>query len=132
MGAENALRSCGLWGVTLGTCGCLIGCVGDSSDAFRINPMVDEAVITHVEVVDDRGVVVNLCCLPWGDAIVVRMRVAKMSNRHERETIPTQAEIETDADGEPVIKESNAFPIHRARRQRRPAAVLVRIPPRYP
>ena len=33
---------------------------GDSGDVFRINPMVDEVVIADTEVVDDRGMVVNL------------------------------------------------------------------------
>ena len=105
---------------------------GDGGDVFRRNAAVDEIVIVDVEVVDDRGVIINLRYLGRGHAIAARMRVAKMSNRHKRETIPTQTEIETDADGDPVIKESNTIPIHRARRQRRPAAVIVRIPLGHP
>ena len=108
------------------------GCVGNGDDVFRINPPVDKIAAMPIEIVDYRGVIINLRYLGPCHEIAAWMRVAKTSNRHKGETIPTQAEIETDADGEPVIKESNAFPIHRARRQRRPAAVLVRIPPRYP
>ena len=108
------------------------GLSGDIGDVFRVNSMVDEMVIMNIEVVDDRGAVVNLRYMARCHAIAARMRVAKMPNRHKRETIPAQAEIETDADGDPVKKESNAFPVHRARRQRRPAAVIVRIPPGHP
>ena len=108
------------------------GGMGNGGDVFRINPPVGKIAAVTIEIVDYRGVIINLRDLGRCHAITARMRVAKMSNRHKRETIPTQAEIETDADGEPVIKESNAIPIYRARRQWCPAAVIVRIPPRHP
>ena len=101
------------------------GRVGDGGDVFRINPPVGEVAAMTIETVDYRGVIINLRDLVPGHAITARMRIAKMSNRHKRETVPTQTEIETDADGEPVIKESNALAIHRARRQWRPAAVII-------
>ena len=113
----------GRWGVPDGDG--TDGCVGDGGDVFRINPPVGQVATVTVEVVDDRGVIINLRDLGPGHAITARMRVAKMSNRDKRETIPTQAEVETDADGEPVIKESNALPVHRARRQWRPAAIVI-------
>lgn len=51
---------------------------GDSGDAFRINPMVDEVVIANIEVVDDRGAVVNLCHLRSRSAKTVWVRITKM------------------------------------------------------
>ncbi len=104
------------------------------NDAFRRDAGIDKGPVmtVEIEVIDDRGVIINLCYLGRRHAIAARMRVAKMSNWHKRETIPTQAEIETDADGESVIKESHTILIHRARRQWRPAAVIVRISPRHP
>ena len=107
-------------------------CSGDRSDAFGSNPPVDEVVVANLEVVDDRGVVVNLCYLRCSDAKAVWVRITKMPDRHERETIHIQTKVESNADGGTVIKEPNAFPVHRARRQRRPAAVIVRIPPGHP
>ena len=108
------------------------GCVGDSSDAFRINPMVDEAVITHVEVVDDRGVVVNLRYLRCTDAKAAWVWITKMPDRHECETIHAQTKVESNANVAAPVKKPDAFPIRRKWRQRRPAAVIVRIPPGHP
>jgi hypothetical protein len=100
------------------------GCMGNGGDVFRIDPPVGKSAALTIEIVEYRGVIKNLRDLGRCHAITARMRVEKMSNWHKRETIPTQAEIETDADGEPVIKESDALPIHRVRRQWRPAAVV--------
>jgi hypothetical protein len=36
------------------------GCVGDGGDVFRINPPVGQVTTVTVEIVDDRGVIVNL------------------------------------------------------------------------
>ena len=137
--AAIATELIAMWAVS-GRRGCvpdcdgMDGCMRVGNDSFRRDASIDKGpvVAVEIEVIDDRGVIINLRHLGRCHAIAARVRVAKMSNRHKRETIPTQAEIETDADGEPVIKESNTIPIRRARRQWRPAAVIVRISPRHP
>src|ERR1017187_1132786 len=108
------------------------GCVGNGGAVFRINPPVGQVATVTVEIVDDRGVVVNLCYLRWSGAKTAWVRVTKMTDRHERETIYAQTKVESKTDVEAPIKEAGAFPIHRKWRQRRPAAVIVRIPPGHP
>ena len=44
------------------------GGMGNGGDMFRINPMIDEVVIANIEVVDHRGVIVNLRYLRWSAA----------------------------------------------------------------
>ena len=137
--AAIATELIAVWAVS-GRRGCIPDCDGmdggmrAGNDSFRRDAGIDKvsAVTVEIEVIDDRGVIINLRDLGRRHAIAARMRVAKMSNWHKRETIPTQAEIETDADGEPVIKESHTILIHRAWRQWRPAAVIVRISPGHP
>ena len=51
---------------------------GDSSDVLWINPMVDEVVVANLEVVDDRGAVVNLCHLRSRGAKAAWVRITKM------------------------------------------------------
>src|ERR1017187_8529211 len=65
------------------------GCVGDGGDVFRINPPVGQVAAVAVEIVDNRGVVVNLRHLRWSGAKAVWVRVAKMTDRHKQETVPT-------------------------------------------
>ena len=108
------------------------GCMGDGGDAFRINPPVGQAAAVTVEIVDDRGLIVNLRDLGRCRAIMARMRVAKMLYRNKRETICAQTPVETDADGASAIKETDAGLVGCIRRQRRPAAVTTRIPPGHP
>ena len=60
---------------------------GDNSDVFRRNSAVDEVMIANIEVIDDRGVIVNLCHLRWSGAKAAWVRVTKMTDRHKRETI---------------------------------------------
>jgi len=60
---------------------------GDGGDMFRINPPVGQVVTVTVEIVNDRGVVVNLRYLRWSGAKAAWVRVTKMTDRHERETI---------------------------------------------
>ena len=108
------------------------GCVGDSGDVFRINPMVDEVVIMHVEVVDDCGVIVNLRYLRCTDAKAAWVWITKMPDRNECETIHAQTKVESNANVAAPVKKTDAFPIRRKWRQRRPAAVIVRIPPGHP
>ena len=137
--AAIAAELIAVWAVS-GRRGCIPDCDGmdggmrAGNDSFRRDAGIDKGPVmaVEIEVIDDRGVIINLRDLARRHAITAWMRVAKMSNRHKRETVPTQAEIETDTDGEPVIKESNALAIHRAWRQWCPAAVIVRIPPRHP
>ena len=105
---------------------------GDSGDVFRINPMVDEVVIMHVEVVDDCGVIVNLRYLRCTDAKAAWVWITKMPDRNECETIHAQTKVESNANVAAPVKKTDAFPIHRMRWQRRPAAVIVRIPPGHP
>ena len=90
------------------------------------------AVAVHVEIVDDGRATINLRHLRRRDAMGARMRVAKIPRRHEREKIHAQAEIKIGADGRAVVENSHACPISRARRQRRPAAIIIRVTPRHP
>jgi len=48
---------------------------------FRRNSAVDEVVIANIEVVDHRGVIVNLRYLCWSSAKAVWVRVTKMTDR---------------------------------------------------
>jgi hypothetical protein len=86
---------------------------GDSGDVFRINSTIDEVVIANIEVVDDRGMVVNLRYLRWSGTKAAWVRVTKMTDRHERETIYAQTKVESNADVAVPIKEADAFPIPR-------------------
>lgn len=80
---------------------------------FRRNSAVDEVVIANVEVVDHRGVIVNLCYLGRRHTMTAWMRVAKISCRHKRETVYVQTKIESNTDVAALVKETNAFLIHR-------------------
>ena len=105
---------------------------GDSSDVLWINPMVDEVVVANLEVVDDRGAVVNLCHLRSRGAKAAWVRITKVPDRNERETIHVQTKVESNAYVVAPVKKTEAFPIRRKWRQRRPTAVIVRIPPGHP
>ena len=86
---------------------------GGGGDMFRRNSAVDEVVIVNVEVVDHRGVIVNLRYLCRSGAKAARMRVAKIPCRHKRETIHAQTKVESNADVAALVKETVAFPIYR-------------------
>lgn len=86
---------------------------GDGGDMFRRNSAIDEVVIANAEVVDDRGVIVNLRYLCWSSAKAAWVRVIKMTDRHERETIHAQTKVESNTNVAALVKETDAFPIHR-------------------
>ena len=105
-----------------------------SGDVLRINAEVDNGVTAavHVEIIDDRGAIKNLRDLRPPDAITRGVRIAKISRRHKCEKIYTDAKIETRADNCAVVNNARALAINRVRRQRRPAAIILRIPPANP
>lgn len=110
------------------------GCMRAGNDSFRRDAGIDKGpvVAVEIEVIDDRGVIINLRHLGRCHAIAAWVRVTKMTDRHERETIYAQTKVESKTDVEAPIKEAGAFPIHRKWRQRRPAAVIVGRPPCHP
>jgi hypothetical protein len=89
------------------------GCSGGGGDMFRRNSAVDEVVIANIEVVDHRGVIVNLRYLCWSSAKAVWVRVTKMTDRHKRETIHAQTKVEPNTNAAALVKKADAFSIHR-------------------
>ena len=105
---------------------------GNRSNAFRINPMVDEVVITNIKVIDDRGVAVKLSHFSRSDTALARMRITKVPRPHKCEFSCVQTKIKSDADIAALKNDPDARLKNRARWQWRPTAIIARITPRDP
>ena len=79
----------------------------DGSDMFRINSAVGRFAAVAVEIVDDCGLVENLLYLGRSDAMAMGMRIAKILSGNKGKTIFAQPPVEADADGAPVVEETN-------------------------
>ena len=98
-------------------------------DALRRNAVVDDNLIitlaVNMDVIDDRGVVVNLRRLRRRGAIIMRVRIAEIGRRHKREAACTQPETEAHVHAVALINNAHAGLAGGIGGQRSPAAVSV-------
>ena len=90
---------------------------GSKKDAFGDD--------SDVEIIDDDRVVENLRHLCWRGATTTRIRITKTLPRHEIVAVRAQPKTKTHAYPASVKDDAHARLAGRARRQRRPAAVIV-------
>jgi len=88
---------------------------GDRSDILRRDAGVDDALVTPVKinVIDGRGLVIDMRDPICFDAKTLRMRVAEIPCRHKREDTGAQAEVKISTDGMALIHEPDAGLIYR-------------------
>jgi len=88
---------------------------GDRRDILRRDAGIDDALVAAVkiEVIDGRGLVVNVRDPIGFDAKTLRMRVTEIPRRHKREDAGAQTKIKTGTDGMALINEPNAGLINR-------------------
>ena len=88
---------------------------GDRGDILRRDAGIDDALVAPVkiDVIDRRGLVVNVRDPICFDAKTLRMGVAKIPCRHKREDTGAQAEVKISTDGMALIHEPDAGLIYR-------------------
>lgn len=88
---------------------------GDRSDLLRRDAGIDDALVAAVkiEVIDGRGLVVDMRDPICFDAKTLRMGVAEIPCRHKCEDAGAQAKIKTGTDGMALINEPDAGLIYR-------------------
>src|SRR5581483_1584821 len=101
-------------------------------DVSRIDTVVDHVLILNGNVVDNRGVIENLGDLRWRNPMVLRVIVTEMAERHEGIYAEAQSKFEINSHRMIVEPESQAGHKHRLGWQRRPTAIVRRVPPAYP
>lgn len=103
----------------------LDGPVDDGIDALHGNTAIDDNAVVNVVIIDDGGLVEKLPHAFRFGAVIPRMRFGKVVQGNEGEGFRAQAKIKAYRHPRTAIKKSRARPIHRERRQRRPAAIVI-------
>lgn len=101
-------------------------------DALDLNALVDDRVVVHDVIIDDRGVVIDLRDLGRSQPAMADVVVVEVSERHEREMFGAQTKIEIDPDVDTIKAPPETGNEFRMRWHRRPAAMVAFAAPDHP
>src|SRR3974390_826540 len=78
------------------------------------------------------SLVINIGDVMGWHRVVVQVMVAEVTERNEREAVRTQPEAKTHSNSVPPETKPDSRLKARKRWQRRPTAIITRVPPGYP
>jgi hypothetical protein len=76
--------------------------VSGSSNAFDGNASIDDSIVVHGVVVDDRGPVVNVSDFGVGQTTMAQIAVIEVVQSDKRKVVRAQAEIEVHPDADTI------------------------------
>ena len=76
--------------------------VGRCRDVFRLDTVVHDGVVVDGVVVDDGGVVVDLRHLRWGQTVMRKIVLVKISDRDKGEMFGAESKIEIKSDPDAI------------------------------